>query len=141
MSGARLAGVLRVRRLQECRARGEVAIDRRDHRLASTAEAMTWTRLDSTVPAAVPAPAAELRRARAVIEAGVLAAQRQHSRTTDAAARLAESGERWTVAARRVDGLERLATRLAAAEQAEEQRSAANAIDDLVLARWKGGRR
>jgi flagellar biosynthesis chaperone FliJ len=43
--------------------------------------------------------------------------------------------EEWTVAARRVEALERLSERLIESEREESSRLQSNEIDDLVLAR------
>lgn len=136
----RMSSVLRIRKLQERRARGELAMSRRDYRAAETAERRTWTLLDARLAAAVSAGlgdgAVSLRADRAVVDAGVLGAARQHGVTVAAAAQVEVAMEGWTIAARRVEGLERLSERLDAAAKAEADRLAANEIDDLVLARF-----
>ena len=135
-----MSSVLRIRQLQERRARGELAMSRRDHRAAETAERRTWKLLDARLAAAVSAGmgdgAISLRADRAVVDAGVLGAARQHGQTVAAAAQVEVAMEGWTIAARRVEGLERLSERLDAAAKAEADRLAANEIDDLVLARF-----
>jgi len=135
----RMSSVLRIRKLQERRARGELAMTRRDHRAAESAERRTWTMLDARLAAAVSAigdGAVSLRADRAVVDAGLLGAARQHGETLDAAAKVVAAMDGWTIAARRVEGLERLSERLDAAAKAEADRLAANEIDDLVLARF-----
>lgn len=143
MSANRMAAVLRIRKLQERRARGELAMRRVDHRTAEHAERRTWELLDARLAAAAaaatrlqPAGPVSLRGERAVVDAGVLGAARQHLETAQAAERVAVAMDEWTVAARRVEGLERLSERLDALAREEEQRLAANEIDDLVLARF-----
>ena len=136
MSG-RLDAVLRVRRLQERRARGQVAMDRRRHRLADEAERRTWDLLDGQERSApVLIRAGDALGRYAMRTAGVLAAETQHTATEQAAVQAEASVQNWTVAARRVEGLERLAERLAALVEEDRQRAAANEVDDLVLARF-----
>ncbi len=137
----RMSSVLRIRKLQERRARGELAMSRRDHRTAEAAERRTWTLLDARLAAAVAIAghgdgAVSLRADRAVVDAGVLGAARQHGQTVEAAAKVVVAMDGWTIAARRVEGLERLSERLDEAARAEAERLAANEIDDLVLARF-----
>lgn len=139
MSANRMSSVLRIRKLQERRARGELAMSRRDHRAAEAAERRTWTMLDARLAAAAFGNAGggvSLRADRAVVEAGVLGAARQHGETAEAAAKVVVAMDGWTIAARRVEGLERLSERLDDAAKAEADRLAANEIDDLVLARF-----
>ena len=139
MSTNRMSSVLRIRKLQERRARGELAVSRRDHRAAETAERRTWTLLDARLAAAATSHGhgtISLRADRAVVEAGVLGAARQRGETAEAAAKVGAALDGWTIAARRVEGLERLSERLDLAAKAETDRLAANEIDDLVLARF-----
>lgn len=137
-----MAAVLRIRKLQERRARGDLAMRRMDHRTAEHAERRTWELLDARLAAAAAtnpmhrAGAVSLRAERAVVDAGVLGAARQHVDTEHAAGRVAVAVDEWTVAARRVEGLERLSERLDELARDEAQRKAANEIDDLVLARF-----
>lgn len=140
-STKRLAAVLRIRQIQERGARGELANERRRHRLAAAAEQATWRALDEgesgAVGATVSATGAEgITGRRLVVDVGVRAASNQHEATTAAAAAVANARDRWTAAARRVEGMQRLADRLGASEHDEHQRLAANEIDDLVLARF-----
>jgi len=67
---------------------------------------------------------------------GVLAARLQQEVALEAARQVLRSNDHWTMAARRVEALERLGSRLAEIERDEELRRAANEIDDLVLARF-----
>jgi len=140
-SSKRLAAVLRVRQIQERGARGALAVQRRRHRLAQFAERSTWTSLDERSARAVGATVSTtgpygVVGGRLVADAGIRAASTQRGETETAAVEVARAMERWTLAARRVEGMERLADRVASAEEAERQRLAANEIDDLVLARF-----
>lgn len=134
----RIAAVLRVRQIQERSARGVLAVNRRAHRDAATAEVRTWTQLDAHVAGLVGAPLDPNRvgEHRIVVESGVLAAGSQRTTTESAAIAADAAMSEWTIAARRVEGMERLTERMASHEAEEQQRLAANEIDDLVLARF-----
>ncbi len=143
MNGKRLAAVLRIRHLQESRARGELALSHRRHRSAEIEERRTWASIDERTTAAIGtrgAPSTGAQRSllggRAVVEAAQLAAITQHEATGIAAEMVVETNAVWTIAARRVEGLERLSERITGLERDEEQRKAGNEIDDLVLARF-----
>jgi hypothetical protein len=140
-SSKRLAAVLRIRQIQERGARGELAVQRRRHRLAEIAERRTWTDLDGRASQTVgellsTAGPNGIVGARLVADAGIRAADTQRDATQSAAADVVTAMDLWTVAARRVEGMERLAERIGTAEVEERQRLAANEIDDLVLARF-----
>ena len=108
----------------------------RSHRDAVDAEASTWRDLDERTRAlSAGAGTDRFLRTRAVTDAGVLAARLQQEVALDAAREVARSQAEWTTAARRVEALERLGSRLAEWEQAESDRRAAAEVDDLVLAR------
>jgi flagellar export protein FliJ len=132
----RLDALMRVRDIQERRARGDLAMAHRRHRDAVEAEASTWRDLDTRTRRLSEATGADrFRGTRAVTEAGVLAARLQQEVALDAARQVARSEADWTTAARRVEALERLGSRLAEWEQAESDRRAAADVDDLVMAR------
>ena len=140
-TGKRLAAVLRIRQIQERGARGELAVQRRRHRLAQVAERHTWAALDERAAAEVGAVrpsvgADSVLGMQVVAAAGVRAAGTQRHVTETAAVDLATAMEQWTIAARRVDGMERLADRVATSEEEERQRMVNNEIDDLVLGRF-----
>jgi flagellar export protein FliJ len=131
-----LAAVLRIRELQERGARGELARARQNHQRAMATEMRTWTLIDeagSGTPSGITA--ADLDGRQAIVAAGLLSVETQHLATERAGDVKELALEHWTAAARRVEALERLAERLAESEREEEQRLAANEIDDLVLAR------
>jgi flagellar biosynthesis chaperone FliJ len=130
---SRLADVLRIRRLQERTARGELAVSNQRHHAAIVAEATIWTSLDQR--GEVMARSGSLAAVQATRLTGTLAAEAQHA-VTEQAGRIAElAGDRWGEAARRVEALERLGDRLAEAEADERDRAERNELDDLVLAR------
>ena len=140
-SSKRLTAVLRIRQIQERGVRGELSIRRREQRVAEGAEQRTWIDLDQraagVVDHASDSPGAlGLAGTHAVTQAGRLAADTQRHATAAATGRTTVALEAWTVAARRVEGMQRLTDRVASAEEEERQRVAANEIDDLVLGRF-----
>lgn len=139
MNPKRLAAVLRVRELQERGARGEMARRSQAHRIALAAEEHTWAQLHQL--STERGDAARLRVMTAVRDAGMLAAERQHDTTAAADEALTGARAEWTIAARRVEALERLGERLREAEQAEDDRRQILEVDDLVLARRGRGDR
>jgi len=141
MNGHRLGSVLRIRHLQERAARGELAASRNVHRLAETAERTTWETLDERVanPAAPEAPSTALIATQMLVASGMLAAERQHVATVTAGEVVVHATEEWTLAARRVEGLERLVERQDIAAREEAVRRASNEVDDLVLIKFAAG--
>ena len=137
MNGQRLASVLRIRHLQERASRGSLAASRHAHRSAETEERRTWGALDARICQDRQLCSADaLRGGQMFVRAGVLAAQTQHVVTLDAAESVVTARAEWTVAARRVEGLERLMERQEALAHEEATRAASNEIDDLVLVRF-----
>ena len=130
MNRKRLEQVLRIREIQERGARGELARTTLRHRRARAVERRTWVQLD-----AWPVQGPSLDGAERVRGAGLLAADTQRQVTEHAAGDEAVAREEWTVAARRVEALDRLAERLREAEAEEAERLQNNEIDDMVLAR------
>ena len=136
MNQKRLAAVLRIRTLQERGARGELARTRRDHHRARSVEEHTWSQLDELAPPVSRGIAAsELESRRTRVEAGLLSVHSLHIETVRTHESMQTATQEWTVAARRVEALERLAERIGEAERLESARLAGNEIDDLVLAR------
>lgn len=136
MNQKRLAAVLRIRTLQERGARGELARTRRDHHRARAVEEHTWLLLDELAPPVTRGTSVQdLESRRNRVEAGVLSAHSLHTETVRAHDSMQTAKQEWTVAARRVEALERLAERIGEAERLESARLAGNEIDDLVLAR------
>lgn len=137
MNGRRLASVLRIRHLQERASRGALAASRHAHRSAESAERQTWGALDARInESRQPCSATALRGGQMFVRAGVLAAQTQHGRTVEAAGVLETASAEWKLAARRVEGLERLMERQEVLANEEATRAASNEIDDLVLVRF-----
>ena len=140
MSGNRLSSVLRIRHLQERASRGALAASRHAHRTAESAERHTWVALDARMTGTRQlCSATELLGGQLSVRAGVLAAETQHVETLHAADNLAAANAEWKVAARRVEGLERLMERHEALAHEEAARVASNEIDDLVLVRFTAG--
>lgn len=135
MSAERIAAVLRIRRLQERRERSEVASRRLKHRAAEHAARVTWQSVTSRSLDGAPLSAGRLATHRAVIDGGVAVAKHRDEAAIVAAHAVDVQLGTWSVAARRVEGLERLDERLRSSERAERERRAAVEIDDLVLAR------
>jgi flagellar export protein FliJ len=134
MNGRRLAAVLRVRELQERQARGELARTNEQLRHAAEAERSTWTALDRPSSRAAWS-SQQLGAHHAVRAAGTLAADSQHLITEHAEVCVDEAAGVWTVAARRVEALERLGERNRETEAIESERQRNNELDDMVLAR------
>jgi flagellar export protein FliJ len=140
MNGKRLASVLRIRHLQERASRGALAASRHSHRSAESAERQTWDLLDERTRGNQQAcSASALRGAQMYVAAGMLAAETQHVATINAEGRLVSATAEWTLAARRVEGLERLMERQSELAREEAVRASSNEIDDLVLVRFAGG--
>lgn len=139
MNRGRLAAVLRVRELQERGARGELARTNEQLRRAADAERHTWTSLDRAAPG-TSLTSAEMAARQARRSAGLLAASTQRLITNHAEEGMHVARDEWTIAARRVEALERLDERNRENDAVEFERSRNNEIDDMVLAR-RGGRR
>ena len=134
-SSARIASVLRIRRLQERRERAEVAARRRTHLSAADAETRAWTAVSDHERSPVSGTAAALVARRAILAGGVGVAQRRGETTLIAAHDVDVQVATWSVAAQRVEGLERLEDKIRTAERAEREQREALELDDLVLAR------
>lgn len=134
MNGRRLATVLRVRELQERGARGELARTNEQLRHAADAERSTWTALDRPAPR-TSWSSQQLGAHQAIRATGTLAADSQHLITEHAEGCVVEAAEVWTIAARRVEALERLDERNRETEAVETERQRNNELDDMVLAR------
>lgn len=135
-----MKAVLRIRTIQERIARGEVARTRRDHQYAVAVEERVWTLIDDLAPPrARGLSVGELERRHEQVNAGLLSTVALRADTERAEESVTVATSEWTEAARRVEALERLAERIAAAQQAEAVRLAGNELDDLVLARRAAG--
>lgn len=132
----RIDTVVRIRRLQEQLASGEVARARHTLTRARSAEQDAWQLLDER---AVPRSrtARDLVAERTMIEGGLVHA-RSLGDATDLALHHADLAvDEWRGALRELDGIERLSERIATAERVEEERKAGIELDDLVVMRWK----
>ncbi|MCU1361977.1 MAG: hypothetical protein JWN99_3266 [Ilumatobacteraceae bacterium] len=134
MNGRRLAAVLRVRALQERGARGELARTNEQLRVATAAEKHTWVSLDRAAPGS-SMTSQEMAARQARRTSGLLAASSQRLMTDHAEEGMHVARDEWTVAARRVEALERLDERNRVTEAVEFERNRNNEIDDMVLAR------
>ena len=138
MSGDRIATVVRVRRLQERLARAEVGRSRAELAARVEHEAVLWSAVAdraATTPGALTPDV--LRSRRAMLAGGVAGARRAGLGVTVAQTAVDGAMERWSAAAQRREGIERLADRAAEARQAEQARLDNLELDDLVIARWK----
>jgi flagellar export protein FliJ len=134
MSARRLAAVRRVRQLQEDAARGELARSNERLRQAAEAEQRTWRQLDAS-PESTSMPGRQLHGRWAVRAAGTLAAGTQQRVTEHAGSGVVTARDAWSVAARRVEALERLDERQRSEEAIELDRKRSVELDDMVLAR------
>ena len=139
MSGRRMATVLRVRTLQERIARGEVGRRRGDLDAARRSEAAAWRDVQARSRLA-PSAAARFVGHRGMLGGGVAEATDLAVHTAAAARAVDVALDAWRVQAQRLDGIERLVERMRLAAAAEEARREANAVDDLVVMRHRGGR-
>jgi len=135
MNAKRVASILRVRRLQERQARGHLAAGhhvyavatREEHETCEQVRACPGRRWNDSVPA--------LLTGRVVIESGLLAASSRRADTALAAVDVATLTDAWSIAARRVDALERMDERIREIDRIELDRTERAEIDDLVSAR------
>jgi flagellar export protein FliJ len=134
--GFRLAAVLRIRRVQEELARAELTTSNGRVRRALVTHDRVAERYRG-VPLSsgrIPASAFLREEAAATMTAATLhhAAGRLTAARTDADA----ARGRWQEAARRVEALERLETRVNEEARAEELRREGSAVDEMVTARF-----
>ncbi|HET9444506.1 MAG TPA: hypothetical protein VFO65_14350 [Acidimicrobiales bacterium] len=132
----RLAGVLRVRGIQEDLARAAVAEAHHDHAAAEARLAAEIDRYRALVPA--PGPAAPVAaflagRSWAELAGGTVVGARTDRAL--AADRLAARRDDWQQAAMRVDALERLEDRHAGEHAVEARRAEELEVGDLVTGR------
>jgi hypothetical protein len=140
VKGGRIATVVRVRRLQERLARSEVARRRAELGIRAAREAALWSTVAERAP--VPPGATSpgvLRAHRHLLAGGVAGARRAGDDVAAAQAAVDHAMEHWSSAAQRREGIERLAERVAEAQQAEQARLDNLELDDLVIARWNRG--
>lgn len=135
MNRDRLATVVRIRRLQERIARGEVARDRAAAHAREIAEQDAVALLDDA-ELGVPRTPDGLRAHRRMLGRGVRDVGDAAAAVADAHQQVAVAVSGWTRAAQRLDGMERLDGRLAQEAEAERARLEQAEIDDLVVMRW-----
>lgn len=131
----RLDTVVRIRRLQERLARGEVAVRRSALAARQHDEAARWAVVDDRSRIA-PDTGAALAAHRAMLAGGVAVARRAGGEVVLARRGVERAMDGWSEAARRREGMERLADQVAAAERFEAERRAGIELDDLVIGRW-----
>ena len=137
MSNARIATVVRVRRLQERLARAEVGRSRAELAARIEHEGALWSTVADRATTMSGAMSPDALRARRAMLAGGVAGARRAGLGVNVA-RTAGDGamEHWSAAAQRREGIERLADRATEALQAEQARLDNLELDDLVIARW-----
>jgi hypothetical protein len=138
MSNRRIDTVVRVRRIQEQLASGGVARSRQELTEATDAEQAAWRLVGDTATAATaPMPATQLVVWRDRLDGRVRDATRRGDVTAQAAHHADVALIEWREAMQRLDGIERLSERVAAADRAESERAAGVELDDLVVMRWE----
>ncbi len=137
MNRTRIDTVLRIRGLQERRARGEVGRTRQELSVRESderrARALVADRADNS-PTRLSGEAFFDRRM--ILRSGMDHAENHQVRVDIARDDVDISMVAWRREAERLDGIERLAARFAELAREEEARSAAAEIDDLVIGRW-----
>lgn len=134
MNGRRIDTVLKVRELHERLARTEVARRHRDLDDRRRAEASAHQAVEARAGQATSDPRTFLAH-RLMLRAGVAEIATARIGVADANDHVVTAISSWHVAARRLDGIERLAVRVRAEIEADAQRAAANELDDLVVMR------
>jgi flagellar export protein FliJ len=133
----RLASVLRVRRIQEERARSELlnanqAVNAANLHLARRIEHLQQLPRTASVAST---PAFLANQARMASVASSIAMADMARQVAEAAA--AEKRDAWRQTAQRVDALERLDDRARGEHALETQRATAREVDDLVVSRFR----
>lgn len=137
MSGRRIDTVVRIRRLQERLARGEVAARQGVLAERSEGERYAW-RLVGDRSRLVPAIGGRLVAHHEMLRTGVDEARNAGIEVLEARAEVGKAIAEWQERAQRLDGIERLADRIATNERAERARVESNELDDFVVGRWGG---
>jgi len=137
MNRRRIDTVLRIRGLQERRARGEVGRARQELAVRESNErhsrALVAERADN---APKHLDAAAFTAGRMILSSGMSHVEHHRGCVVVAHDDVDTAMDAWRVEAERLDGIERLAARFAELAREEEARLEAAAIDDLVIARW-----
>jgi flagellar biosynthesis chaperone FliJ len=128
---------MRVRRLQEQLAVGEVARRRQALAEVERTEREAWDALDRRADAAVES-AASLRTHRTMVAGGIAHATELGASARTSSDHLDQATQAWRLALQRLDGIERLTQRILRDEQAAGERAAIVELDDLVVMRWEG---
>ena len=137
----RLEQVLRVRRIQEDRARAALlAANRAAHDAAVRVEASLAEYRTRSFPEGVQ-PYAEFERALFLLDTAASAVELSRRAHRDALAVVDERRAEWIDARRRVQALERLEERRRAEHELENRRAEDRLVDDLVVARHAGAMR
>jgi hypothetical protein len=142
MSARRLDTVVRIRRLQERLASGQVAVERQRLGIAEEAERAAWLMVSVRTPTAGSAPAMSadaFRSHRGLLAAGVDEASSLRIVSRAAGQRVESALVTWQDARQRLDGIERLERRLAVEQHEESIRKESVEMDDLVITRWNRG--
>ena len=137
MNAARVASILRVRKLQERQARGHLAAGHHVYAVATRKEQETRDHVQARADRGSNELAAvsKLLTDRTVIVSGLLAATSRRADTEQAAGDVATLTDVWSITARRVDALERMDERIREIDRIELDRSERAIVDDLVSAR------
>lgn len=139
MSARRLDTVVRIRRLQERLASGQVAVERQRLGLAEEAERAAWLMVSVRTPTAGSTPADAFRSHRGLLAAGAGEASSLRIVSQAAVQRVESVLVTWQDARQRLDGIERLERRLAVEQHEESIRKESVEMDDLVITRWNRG--
>lgn len=134
MNGRRIDTVLRVRELHERLARTEVVRRRGDLDDRRRTEASARQAVETRARHVTSDPRTLLAQ-RMMLRAGVAEIATARISVAAASDHVVAAMSSWHDAARRLDGIERLAVRVRAEIEADAQRAAANELDDLVVMR------
>lgn len=138
MRAKRVAAVLRVRRLQEQRARGELAVGNAELRQAQRQEIEAMEEVAARGQLSGGGhDLADLQREHDLIQAGFGVIGTRHLETEERAETARRLTVAWSEAARRVDALERLEGRIETADALEADRVERAEVDDLAAERHR----
>jgi flagellar FliJ protein len=132
-----LAGLLRVRSIQEDRAAGELGAAHRREREARERAAATALALGSTVVPEVADPAAWQAVIAARVALSGLLVEREADEQAAAEVTVARTAD-WTVARQATRSVERLAERHAEAVRVEDDRAEQKVLDEVAGRRGRG---
>lgn len=135
MNARRIASIVRVRELQERLARAEVGRRRAELSTAEGDERAAREELRTATAPPMLSVGSFVAHRRA-LGAGVADADALAGRVVQRRAQVDDAMGSWRFEAQRLDGIERLATRVAELERADVDRREAVELDDLVVGRW-----